>query len=1077
VRTWLDKSISNIAKKNPNFLLGLKPRQQGAGNAALGAGRVRAFWCAVLLLLSALGSTAALVSTFQGGGASWHLGTIGVGNLDNSPDLEIVVPYRNFAGNWFVDAFKHDGRRLAGFPYSSGSEEMNVSPTLYDLDHDGRDEIIFTRGNHVIVLRGDGSVMWSNTVHYANYVPAGGYQTITNGFYWSATGAFMSRLPSTAVFSSQVSPPIVADLTSNGTTEIITAWKIDPDPFGNEQDYNPFINDIFGYQEWGTAGETWSGGVVTFNARTGQQNFVYHIHQLVESGLAIGRARPGAALNIYELNDSDSVVSFDKTQPFGLWGKGTLHKQFGKNQRLMTGSYQLPIDIYATDLDGDGLDEVLVAGTTFGVLWPPNETILDDDGAILWRRWLPQETFINSYGWNNSACLIPINPDHDNHIDVLGFNHAYEITFRYWNGVELVDRPGWPKNFFPFLPSPPVVGDVDGDGQEEIIIGTYNPTLPISAGNLLIYALNGTLKQTVPVVGGIKHIPALADVEGVGRLDVVYRSTLGQVSVENFGATGTNNVSWATHRGNMHRDGNHSVSLFPPGTPRVTKKPSGYDRVSFSWTNDSPVRFFRIYRAEQAGGPFQHIATVTSATTAYTDHSLKPGWQYFYEVGAVYSTNTVHSSPIAVLSLLNSNLIANAGFEENDNSHWDKWFSGSIGMTNMVASSNTAYQGRQSMRIILENQRDNGTISQFNQYGIPDGTLFVTPGAFYSFGGFFKSTGISQPSEHFLKWVSTKTGYNTNNRPNAPYPNYFTPHFVAGTGATEWTYENRTFQMPAGIPNVELAHNYTISAPGSGSLYIDNVFFRQLPNPSAANWTVWVPFASTWRFFTSTPPSNWFATNFNDAAWPAGTAKFGAGGGPTNVVTALPQFRPAYYFRKKFNVTSTDFEELLLCATATDNYAGTIRPLGVFINGTEIKSTIETVSGEGNEILYFDLTPFAQLIQTGTNIIAVKVGNTWASDWDNVAFDVSLRAVLYHPLVPRLTAQSAPPGAPRLSVETPAGSIWQIQSSDGLSPLNWQVMLTFTNTAGGMQTFQDTGQNGRVPPMNVRSRFYRLAPF
>ncbi|HWV98981.1 MAG TPA: hypothetical protein VNZ64_04735 [Candidatus Acidoferrum sp.] len=1053
----------------------VEPRRGGA-KLGLGAVGVSTLWCAGLLL-STLGGAAALISTFQAGDASWHLGTIGIGQLDSSPDLEIVVPYRDSSGQWFVDAFKWNGQRLPGFPYSSGGEEMNVSPTLYDLDHDGRDEILFTRGNHVIALRGDGSVMWSNTVNYANYVPSGGYQTVTNGFYWWPTGAFMSRLPATAVFSSQVSPPMVMDVNGNGTNEIVTAWKIDPDPSGSGQDFNPFISDIYGSAEWGTAGETWSGGVVVFDANTGNQNFVYHIHQLVESGLAIGRAKPGPALNIYELNDSDSVVSFDKTQPFGLWGKGMLHKQFGKNQALMTGSYQLPIDIYTADINGDGLDEVLVAGTQFGTLWQPNETILGNDGAVLWRHWLPHVDYVNDYGWNNSACLIPVNPDHDNHIDVLGFNHGYEITFRYWNGVELVDRPGWPKSFYPFLPTPPVVGDVDGDGQEEIIIGTYDPTLTPSAGNLLIYALDGTLKQSIPVAGGIKHIPALGDVEGIGRLDVVYRSTLGQVYVQNFGATGTNHVSWATHRGNMHRDGNRGVSLFPPGTPLVTKKSSGYNRVSFNWTNASPAECFRIYRAEEASGPFQQIATVTSATTAYTDYGLKAGWQYFYEVGAVYSTNTVHSSPFAVLPLLNSNLIANAGFEQNDNSHWDKWYSGSIGMTNMVASTNTAYQGRQSMRIILENQGDNGSISQFNQYGIPDSTLFVTPGAFYSFGGFFKSTGISQPSEHFLKWVSTKTGYDTNNRPDAPYPNYFTPHFVAGTGATEWTYENRTFQLPAGIPNLELAHNYTISAPGSGSIYLDNIFFRQIPSPSATNWTVWVPFGSTWRFFAAAPPANWFAANFNDAAWPVGAAKFGAGGGPTNVVTALPQMLPAYYFRKTFNVASTDFEELLLCATCTDVYGGTICPLGVFINGTEVKSTIEAVSGQGNEVLYFDLTPFAQLIQPGANTIAVKLGNTWASDWDDVAFDVSLRAVLYHPVVPRLTAQNAPSSAPRLSVETPPGSIWQIQSCDDLALAAWQVVRTFTNTTGGVQTFQDTGQNGRVPAVNVRSRFYRLAPF
>src|SRR5207244_9809916 len=85
--------------------------------------------------------------------------------------------------------------------------------------------------------------------------------------------------------------------------------------------------------------------------------------------------------------------------------------------------------------------------------------------------------------------------------------HSYEIAFRSWNGVELVDRPGWPKNFYPYLPTPPVVGDVDGDGQEEIIIGTYDPARVHSDGALLIYSLDGTLKMILPVPGGLKHIP------------------------------------------------------------------------------------------------------------------------------------------------------------------------------------------------------------------------------------------------------------------------------------------------------------------------------------------------------------------------------------------------------------------------------------------------------------------------------------------------------------------------------------------------------------------------------------------
>ena len=107
------------------------------------------------------------------------------------------------------------------------------------------------------------------------------------------------------------------------------------------------------------------------NAATGAKNFIYHLHQLVESGLAIGQADTDAPLETYVLTDSDSVVCFDKTKPHGLWGKGMLHKQFGKNQRLMTGSYQIGIDIHTADIDGDGLDEVLVAGTQLSRFWQP----------------------------------------------------------------------------------------------------------------------------------------------------------------------------------------------------------------------------------------------------------------------------------------------------------------------------------------------------------------------------------------------------------------------------------------------------------------------------------------------------------------------------------------------------------------------------------------------------------------------------------------------------------------------------------------------------------------------------------
>ena len=70
-----------------------------------------------------------LISTFQAGDAGWNLGTIGVGNLDSSPDLEIVIPYRDSTGTWHLDAFKYNGQRLPGFPYTTGAEVMNSIST------------------------------------------------------------------------------------------------------------------------------------------------------------------------------------------------------------------------------------------------------------------------------------------------------------------------------------------------------------------------------------------------------------------------------------------------------------------------------------------------------------------------------------------------------------------------------------------------------------------------------------------------------------------------------------------------------------------------------------------------------------------------------------------------------------------------------------------------------------------------------------------------------------------------------------------------------------------------------------
>lgn len=292
--------------------------------------------------------------------------------------------------------------------------------------------------------------------------------------------------------------------------------------------------------------------------------------------------------------------------------------------------------------------------------------------------------------------------------------------------------------------------------------------------------------------------------------------------------------------------------------------------------------------------------------------------------------------------------------------------------------------------------------------------------------------------------------------------------------------------MPAGFPNVELSHWYSASAAASGSVYLDNIFFRALPAPNSTNWTELIPFQSTWRYSTNTPAANWFASNFIDTAWPLGTAKFGAGTGPINIATRLPQRQPVYYFRRNFVIGAQPCEELLLSATCTD--AG--NPPDVFLNGTRLNTSgIDVASNPGNEVRYFDLTPFADLLRPGVNTIAVALKNVWATDWDDIAFDMDLKAVARVAQNPGINIStqliqgsgSVNGGAagliPQISlnISAPPNTIWRVESADNLAG-PWQLVEVVTGPLSGVLSVIDSGQNGRLAPSAAAQRFYRLVP-
>jgi hypothetical protein len=284
--------------------------------------------------------------------------------------------------------------------------------------------------------------------------------------------------------------------------------------------------------------------------------------------------------------------------------------------------------------------------------------------------------------------------------------------------------------------------------------------------------------------------------------------------------------------------------------------------------------------------------------------------------------------------------------------------------------------------------------------------------------------------------------------------------------------------MPNGFPNVELRHRFSSSAAVSGKIYLDDIFFRALPSPQESRWNDLISFGSTWKYLSATPPANWFATDFNDLTWSIGNAKFGRGSGPTNVVTQLPANKPSHYFRKTFSVTQTNIDEFLLAATCTDDYCGTVYPLRIFLNGTELMTSgIEAVSSTGNETKYFDLFPFIDLLKPGTNTIAVILNNAWQSSWDDVAFDIALKTI---PAPAQTSARIAEIRYNSVSVDigisAPLGSALRLESAE--TPTGpWKLVQLVPNISIDPFWISDKGQNGRGVISQSPARFYRLAPY
>ncbi len=482
----------------------------------------------------------------------------------------------------------------------SWEEGWLASPTLVDLDRDGRKEIVAPRHGTLYAWKHDGTLLWragfgqhaSNSGSssqrmwasaaaadvtgdgFPELVVASDLRTTTGGnvAVYDRHGQLLPGWPA-RFGNTEIRSVTAADVTGEGHASVIVNKLHDGPstavlaPNGQLQPGWPQVTascnanggppclDYGGYNQNVGAGDLDGDGVAD----------VVTTYDLMAFGIFRGDGRPFPAADEF----SDSAVSgiemyHDVTFARRGWGVGD-RSEFTESPPVLV------------DLDGDGKREVALLGnhehsestqTRGFTLW-----VVRPDGTRPqgweWPKDLgaPLRTEANEPGHNiilqlPSLTAADLHPSEGKELlfpSSDGFLHLFsargESLWRFAIGA------GWP---FVGI-SEPVVADLNGDGSPEILFTTYTsgaPGAPEAKPHLHVLAADGHPLHQVPLSGrGAMAAPSVADLDGDGTLELVVSLKdavgNGQSGVQVWSLPGSNAkcLPWPTGRGNAARTG------------------------------------------------------------------------------------------------------------------------------------------------------------------------------------------------------------------------------------------------------------------------------------------------------------------------------------------------------------------------------------------------------------------------------------------------------------------------------------------------------------------------------------------
>ena len=159
-----------------------------------------------------------------------------------------------------------------------------------------------------------------------------------------------------------------------------------------------------------------------------------------------------------------------------------------------------------------------------------------------------------------------------------------------------------------------------------------------------------------------------------------------------------------------------------------------------------------------------------------------------------------------------------------------------------------------------------------------------------------------------------------------------------------------------------------------------------------------IPWGASWRYLIDADAAaGWQQVGFGDGAWDEGNGLLGNSN--STVLTSLPtSSRVTRYFRHEFQLADASWIQDLTLGIERDD--GAI----VYLNGVEVlrsnlpQGTIDSTTRAIDPSWAIETHPIASnLLQSGTNVIAVELHQRYISNTPDYAFDLELRGTACEP--------------------------------------------------------------------------------